>query len=177
MLNHLHNRTVVNLYVILIGYVESSLEFWKRVFLMTSVFSWQSSVKLYPVILYSKATFSCYFSYLLTFYFWISIMFIYLFLAVLGLRCCMEAFSSCGEQWLLLVAARAPHCGGFSCWARLLYQNLLKSPKGQTPKIFWVNTGRCREGGITEEGKPCVSSHIPCPGPLFHWLLLSYFLL
>ena len=50
----------------------------------------------------------------------ISFMFIYLFLAVLGLRCCMEAFSSCGEQWLLLVAARAPHCGGFSCWARAL---------------------------------------------------------
>ena len=30
--------------------------------------------------------------------------FIYVFLAVLGLRCCMEAFSSCGEQGLLLVA-------------------------------------------------------------------------
>ena len=32
---------------------------------------------------------------------------IYLFLAVLGLRCCTRAFSSCGEQ--------ASHCGGFSC--------------------------------------------------------------
>ena len=30
--------------------------------------------------------------------------FIYLFLAVLGLRCCTWAFSSCGEQGLLLVA-------------------------------------------------------------------------
>ena len=30
--------------------------------------------------------------------------FIYLFLAVLGLRCCTRAFSSCGEQGLLLVA-------------------------------------------------------------------------
>ena len=29
--------------------------------------------------------------------------FIYVFLAVLGPRCCMEAFSSCGERWLLLV--------------------------------------------------------------------------
>ena len=27
--------------------------------------------------------------------------FIYLFLAVLGLRCCVRAFSSCGEQGLL----------------------------------------------------------------------------
>ena len=30
--------------------------------------------------------------------------FIYLFLAALGLRCCAWAFSSCGEQGLLLVA-------------------------------------------------------------------------
>ena len=30
--------------------------------------------------------------------------FIYLFLAVLGLRCCARAFSSCGERGLLFVA-------------------------------------------------------------------------
>ena len=29
--------------------------------------------------------------------------FIYLFLAVLGLRCCVQAFSSCGEQGLLFI--------------------------------------------------------------------------
>ena len=34
--------------------------------------------------------------------------FIYLFLAVLGLRCCMRAFSSCGEQGLLFVAVHGP---------------------------------------------------------------------
>ena len=32
--------------------------------------------------------------------------FIYLFLAVLGLRCCARAFSSCGERGLLFVAMR-----------------------------------------------------------------------
>ena len=32
------------------------------------------------------------------------IYFIYLFLAVLGLRCCVRAFSSCGERGLLFVA-------------------------------------------------------------------------
>ena len=32
--------------------------------------------------------------------------FIYLFLAVLGLCCCARAFSSCGEWGLLFVAAR-----------------------------------------------------------------------
>ena len=33
-------------------------------------------------------------------------LFIYLFLAALGLRCCARAFSSCGERGLLLVAVR-----------------------------------------------------------------------
>ena len=32
------------------------------------------------------------------------ILFIYLFLAALGLRCCARAFSSCGERGLLFVA-------------------------------------------------------------------------
>ena len=32
------------------------------------------------------------------------IYFIYLFLAALGLRCCAQAFSSCGEQGLLFIA-------------------------------------------------------------------------
>ena len=32
--------------------------------------------------------------------------FIYLFLAALGLRCCAQAFSSCGERGLLFVAVR-----------------------------------------------------------------------
>ena len=45
----------------------------------------------------------------------------YLFLAVLGLCCCTQAFSSCGEQGATLrCGARASHCSGFSCcraWA------------------------------------------------------------
>ena len=32
--------------------------------------------------------------------------FIYLFLAALGLRCCLQAFSSCGERGLLFLAVR-----------------------------------------------------------------------
>ena len=32
--------------------------------------------------------------------------FIYLFLAVLGLRCCVRASSSCGERELLFIAVR-----------------------------------------------------------------------
>ena len=33
-------------------------------------------------------------------------LFIYLFLAALGLRCCAQAFSSCGERGLLFIAVR-----------------------------------------------------------------------
>ena len=33
-------------------------------------------------------------------------LFIYLFLAALGLHCCARAFSSCGERGLLFVAVR-----------------------------------------------------------------------
>ena len=50
------------------------------------------------------------------------VLFMYLFLAALGLRCCARAFSSCGELGLLFVAVRRLpiHCGGFFCcgaWA------------------------------------------------------------
>ena len=43
-------------------------------------------------------------------------LFIYLFLAALGLHCCAQAFSSCDEQGLLFrCGVQASHCGGLSC--------------------------------------------------------------
>ena len=40
------------------------------------------------------------------------------FLAALGLRCCVQAFSSCGEWGLLSSCSKqASHCGAFSCGA------------------------------------------------------------
>ena len=47
---------------------------------------------------------NCFFVY--RFFFWFFFKFIYLFLAALGLRCCPQAFSSCGERGLLFVAVR-----------------------------------------------------------------------
>ena len=35
-------------------------------------------------------------------------------MAALGLHCCMQAFSSCGERGLLFIGVWASHCGGFS---------------------------------------------------------------
>ena len=42
---------------------------------------------------------------------------LYLFLGVLGLCCCMQAFSSCGK-WVLFSSCNAwtSHCGGFPCY-------------------------------------------------------------
>ena len=45
-------------------------------------------------------------------------LFIYLFLAALGLRCCTRAFSSCGEQRLLFVTV-----AGFSLRCLLLLRS------------------------------------------------------
>ena len=39
-------------------------------------------------------------------FFFINLFFIYLFLAALGLHCCEQAFSSCGELGLLFIAVR-----------------------------------------------------------------------
>ena len=50
-----------------------------------------------------------------------NVMGIYLFWTALGLRCCVWAFSICGERVAALrCGARASYCGGFSCcraWA------------------------------------------------------------
>ena len=41
-------------------------------------------------------------------FFFFLILFIYLFMAVLGLRCCARAFSSCGKWGPLFIAVRGP---------------------------------------------------------------------
>ena len=41
-------------------------------------------------------------------FFFFNYLFIYLLLAVLGLRCCARAFSSCGERGPLFIAVRGP---------------------------------------------------------------------
>ena len=53
--------------------------------------------------------------------FFISFFFFFFFLAVLGIHCCVLAFSSCVKLGLLFSGgARASHCSGFSsCRARL----------------------------------------------------------
>ena len=46
----------------------------------------------------------------------LSSFFVYLFVALLGLHCCAQAFSGCGEQSLLSNCDAWPsYCSGFSC--------------------------------------------------------------
>ena len=52
--------------------------------------------------------------YFILFYYFFKIYFIYLFLAALGLCCCVRAFSSCGERGLLFVAVRGLLIAGSS---------------------------------------------------------------
>ena len=42
----------------------------------------------------------------ITYFIFNYLFFFYLFLAALGLRCCVQAFSSCGERGLLFAAVR-----------------------------------------------------------------------
>ena len=58
-----------------------------------------SNVFIKDYKLLSKSGFTTFHSFFVCF-----LKFIYLFLAALGLRCCARAFSSCGEQGLLLIA-------------------------------------------------------------------------
>ena len=53
---------------------------------------------------------------------WLFIIFYFIYLSVLGLCCCARAFSSCGEQGLLLVAVRGLLTAGASlcCGAQAL---------------------------------------------------------
>ena len=60
-------------------------------------------------------------SWLRTASFFFFLRFIYLFLALPGLRCCAQAFSSCGEQGSLSSCGmQAFHCDGFSWGAQAL---------------------------------------------------------
>ena len=63
-------------------------------------------------------------------------LFIYLFLAALGLRCCVRAFSSCGERGLLFiavsglliaVASRVVEQGALGTWALVVMAHGLSS--------------------------------------------------
>ena len=58
------------------------------------------------LVSYFANVFEIFFFFRNIFLFFLQIYLFYLFLAALGLRCCMRAFSSCGDRGLLFVVAR-----------------------------------------------------------------------
>ena len=95
-------------------------------------------------------------------------MFIYLFLVALGLHCCSRAFSSCGEQGLLLVQVHgAPHCSGFSCQgAPVVGQVGFSSCSRRASVVVVRGLSRPEAGGILlDQGSN------PCP---LHWQVASH---
>ena len=64
--------------------------------------------KLHIFTYFSLSLYISAFIYLITFIFLKIYLFIYLFSAVLGLRFCVRAFSSCGKRWPLFIAVRGP---------------------------------------------------------------------
>ena len=84
-----------------------------------------------------------------------------LFLATLGLRCCVWAFSSCGERWepTLCWGAQASHCRCFSCCEALVTQVSVVWCKGLVV-LHHVESSWTRN-----------RTHVPCTGRqiLNHW--------
>ena len=72
------------------------------------------------------------------------IYFIYLFLAVLGLRCCARAFSSCGEQGLLFVAVRSLIAVASHCGARAGSRSAGFSSCGTRAQLLWLAGSRAQ---------------------------------
>ena len=70
--------------------------------------------------------------------------FIYFFLAVRGLCCCMRALSSCREWGLLSSCSeQASHCCGFSCGAQAqLSRGLWGLPRAEVEPVSPALTGR-----------------------------------
>ena len=82
--------------------------------------------------------------------------FICLILAVLGLRCWVQAFSSCGKQRLFSShGAQASHCAGFSCGAQAL------AVCGSVTVVDRINCPAARGIFLNRGSNPC---------PL-HWLV------
>ena len=95
-------------------------------------------------------------------FFFCNFTYLYLFLAVLSLCCCTQAFPSSGKRGLLSSCGGwASHCSGFSCcWAR---------PRGTRAQLLW-HMGLVA-GWHVESSWTRGRTHVPCIGRriLNHW--------
>ena len=85
-------------------------------------------------------------------------LFLYLFLAVLGLRFCAMAFPSCGKRGPLLIAVRRPlHHRGLSCCGA-------QAPDAQAQQSWLTGPVALRHAGSSQTRArtrvPCISRQI-----------------
>ena len=85
-------------------------------------------------------------------------LFIHLFLALVGLCSCVQAFSSCSEQGLLSsCGAQVSHCGGFSCFgARLLGSGAFRSCSTRAYQL-WARGLQSVESTVVAHGLSCAT--------------------
>ena len=125
-----------------------------------------------------RTMFSCLLSSVYLLFFFIATLFIYLFylfLAVLGLRFCARAFSSCGKRGPLFIAVRgpftivAPPVAGHrlqthrlsSCGSRAqLLRGMWDLPRPGLKPVSPALAGRFST--TAPPGKPCISSFVRC---------------
>ena len=113
---YIHNRKIFSLKIYFALYLSSEK---KRVFFATdrNRFTLIISSRIYTLIGNNKILSPLSSTRYLFIYLFLHLfnLFTYLFLATVGLHCCMQAFSSCDKRGLLFsCSARAPYCCGFS---------------------------------------------------------------
>ena len=99
---------------------------------------------------------------------------IYLFLAVLGLRCCTQAFSSCSKwgllfvvvrgfslRWLLLLRSTGSRCAGFSSCGTQAQQLWLAGSRAQAQQLWRTGLVAPRHVGSSQTR---ARTRVPCIG-------------
>ena len=112
------------------------------------------------------------------FLFYKFIYFIYLFLAALGLHCCVRAFYSCGEwgysslrcvgfslRWLLLLRSTGSRHAGFSSCGVQAQQLWLTGSRGQAQQLWRTGLVAPQHVGSSQTRD---RTHVPCNG---RWIL------
>ena len=103
------------------------------------------------------------------------ILFIYLFLAVLGLRCCARAFSNCGERGPLFIAVRGPLTVAASLVAGHRFQTCRLSSCGSRAQLLRSMWDLPRPG--LEPVSPALAGRFSTtapPGKPRFWILIFF---
>ena len=111
------------------------------------------SVLKKDAIIFENKTHFCILNYMSLFFFFL-ILFIYLFMAVLGLCFCARAFSSCGKWGPLFIAVHGPFTIGLSCCGA-------QAPDAQAQQLWLTGLVAPRHVGSSQTR---ARTRVPCIG-------------